>query len=86
MQGSTNSATMLRIDQKIARTAGAPLYTLEYALDSSRGVKRTLTAVTVVRKKLFILNITYPDSPEKPAPLPLADALHQVLTSFDVSK
>ncbi|GAQ85893.1 psbP family protein [Klebsormidium nitens] len=85
-KGSTNSATMLRIDRKTARTAGAPLYTLEYALDSSRGGKRTLTAVTVVRKKLFILNITYPDSPEKPAPLPLADALHQVLDSFDVSK
>jgi hypothetical protein len=77
---------MLRVDQKTARTAGAPLYTLEYALDSSRGVKRTLTAVTIVRKKLFILNIAYPDSPDMPAPSALAEALHQVLDSFDVSK
>ena len=84
LQESTNEATLLRTGSREA-TGGVPLYTLEYALDSTRGAKRTLTAVTIASKKLYILNIAYKDSREQPAPSEFSELMHQVLNSFDLA-
>lgn len=80
---STNDVQLIRIVEK-AIHGDIPLYELEYSLDSSRGIKRVLSAVTVASKKLYLLNISYSDSPDKPL-LPNARMrLEQVLDSFDV--
>nr|ADE76588.1 unknown [Picea sitchensis] len=80
---STNDVQLIRIAEK-AIHGDIPLYELEYSLDSSRGIKRVLSAVTVASKKLYLLNISYSDSPDKPL-LPNARMrLEQVLDSFDV--
>lgn len=80
---STREATLLRSTSREVR-GGIPLYTMEYFLDSTRGTKRTLTAVTIASNKLYILNIAYSDSQGNPAPPSLTEPLHQVLESFDL--
>lgn len=80
---STNDVQLIRIEER-AIHGDIPLYELEYSLDSSRGIKRVLSAVTVASKKLYLLSISYSDSPDKPL-LPNAQMrLEQVLDSFDV--
>lgn len=80
---STNDVQLIRIEER-AIHGDIPLYELEYSLDSTRGIKRVLSAVTVASKKLYLLNISYSDSPDKPL-LPNAQMrLEQVLDSFDV--
>lgn len=83
MQPSTNDAQLVRVQERQAN-GDIPLYCLEYTLDSSRGQKRILSAVTVASKKLYILNITYVDSAAAPAPAAMAEAFTQVLNSFDL--
>jgi hypothetical protein len=73
----------VRVQERQAH-GDTPLYELEYTLDSSRGKKRILSAVTVASRKLYILNIAYVDSPATPAPTALAAAFQQILTSFDL--
>ncbi|CAK9196089.1 unnamed protein product [Sphagnum troendelagicum] len=80
---STNDAQLVRVQERQAH-GDTPLYELEYTLDSSRGKKRILSAVTVASRKLYILNIAYVDSPATPAPTALAAAFQQILTSFDL--
>lgn len=80
---STNDAQLVRVLERQAQ-GDTPLYILEYTLDSTRGQKRVLSAVTVASKKLYILNITYVDSPAAPAPAASAEAFEQVLNSFDL--
>eukprot|EP00850_Spirogloea_muscicola_P004520 SM000019S05064 [mRNA] locus=s19:735552:736714:- [translate_table: standard] len=81
---STNDASIIAMGERETGD-GVPLYTLEYALDSSRGIKRTLTAVTIASRKLFILNIAYPDSSAKPASPELTTDMHRVLDSFQLN-
>lgn len=83
LQPSTNDATLVRVQERQAN-GNTPLYALEYTLDSSRGKKRILSAVTVASRKLYILNIAYVDSSATPAPPSLAEVFHQVLNSFDL--
>ncbi|XP_057830829.2 psbP domain-containing protein 2, chloroplastic isoform X2 [Cryptomeria japonica] len=80
---STNDARLIKVDQRPIH-GDIPLYELEYALDSSRGIKRVLSAVTIASKKLYLLNIAYSDSPEKPLLPNTRMLLEQVLNSFDV--
>lgn len=80
---STNDVRLIRIEER-AIHGDIPLYELEYTLDSTRGIKRVFSAVTVASKKLYLLNISYSDSPDKPL-LPNAQMrLEQVIDSFDV--
>lgn len=83
MQPSTNDAQLVRVQERLA-FGDTPLYSLEYNLDSSRGQKKILSAVTVASKKLYILNITYLDSAAAPAPPAMAEVFEQVLNSFDL--
>ncbi|KAH9318714.1 hypothetical protein KI387_020483 [Taxus chinensis] len=80
---STNDAQLIRVEQRPIH-GDIPLYELEYALDSTRGIKRVLSAVIVASKKLYLLNIAYSDSPEKPLSPSTRMILEQVLDSFDV--
>jgi hypothetical protein len=83
LQPSTNDTQLVRVMERQAQ-GNTPLYALEYTLDSSRGKKRILSAVTVASRKLYILNIAYADSPATPAPSAIADVFQQVLNSFDL--
>eukprot|EP00897_Mesotaenium_endlicherianum_P005366 jgi/Mesen1/4858/ME000244S04034 len=81
---STRSAVLLRTTKREA-SGGVPLYTLEYALDSTRGAKRVLTAVTIASRKLYILNIAFSESSGQAAPESLSSGLQRVLDSFDLA-
>ncbi|KAI5071110.1 hypothetical protein GOP47_0013361 [Adiantum capillus-veneris] len=80
---STNDVQLIKVNERLAH-GGAPLYQLEYKLDSSRGVKRILSAVTVASKKLYILNVAYADTMEKPLQPDTASILEKIVNSFDV--
>lgn len=80
---STNDVQLIKANERQAH-GGAPLYQLEYKLDSSRGIKRILSAVTVASKKLYILNVAYADTSEKPLQPDMASLLEQIVNSFDV--
>ncbi|MCO5568810.1 hypothetical protein L7F22_022510 [Adiantum nelumboides] len=82
-KSSTNDVQLIKVDERQAH-GGAPLYQLEYKLDSSRGVKRILSAVTVASKKLYILNVAYVDTSEKPLQPDMASLLEKIMNSFDV--
>ncbi|KAG6547815.1 hypothetical protein Mapa_010632 [Marchantia paleacea] len=80
---STKDMQVIRVQEK-QLLKDTPLYTLEYTLDTSRGSKRVLTAVTVSAYKLYILSIVYVDGAKSPAPVDVDDALHKVLNSFEL--
>ncbi|OAE34224.1 hypothetical protein AXG93_1099s1030 [Marchantia polymorpha subsp. ruderalis] len=80
---STKDMQVIRVQEK-QLLKDTPLYTLEYTLDTSRGSKRVLTAVTVSGYKLYILSIVYVDGAKSPAPVDVDDALHKVLNSFEL--
>lgn len=80
---STNDVQLIEVKERQVH-GGAPLFQLEYKLDSSRGVKRILSAVTVASRKLYILNVAYTDSVEKPLLPDMASVLEKIATSFDV--
>lgn len=83
LQPSTNDVQLIKVNERQVH-GGAPLYQLEYKLDSSRGVKRILSAVTVASRKLYILNVAYADSTEKPLLPDTASVLEKIANSFDV--
>lgn len=80
---STNDVKLIKVNERQVH-GGVPLYQLEYKLDSSRGAKRILSAVTVASKKLYILNVAFTDSLEKPLPPDTALVLDQIVNSFDI--
>ncbi|KAL3687900.1 hypothetical protein R1sor_014209 [Riccia sorocarpa] len=80
---STKEMQVIRVQER-QLSKDTPLYQLEYTLDTSRGSKRVLTAVTVAANKLYILNIVYTDGSKSPAPVAIDDALHKVLNSFNL--
>eukprot|EP01018_Ginkgo_biloba_P014168 Gb_33225 [translate_table: standard] len=80
---STNDAQLIRVEERPIH-GDIPLYKLEYTLDSTRGIKRILSAVIVASKKLYLLNIAYLDSPDKPLLVNTQMSLEQIVDSFDV--
>eukprot|EP00246_Nothoceros_aenigmaticus_P002311 TRINITY_DN13156_c0_g1_i1.p1 TRINITY_DN13156_c0_g1~~TRINITY_DN13156_c0_g1_i1.p1 ORF type:complete len:255 (+),score=43.21 TRINITY_DN13156_c0_g1_i1:66-830(+) len=79
---STNDAKLVRVSERDAN--GRPLYEVEYNLDSSRGQKRVISAVTIAFRKLYILNVSYSDSPSKPISQDVADSLERIVGSFNL--
>ncbi|CAI5994499.1 unnamed protein product [Closterium sp. NIES-65] len=78
---STKSAEIL--SQRVKELAGGiPLYQIEYALASTRGSKRILTAVTIADRKLYIVNIAVADSESEPVDLATLGMLRRALDSF----
>ncbi|CAI7925784.1 unnamed protein product [Closterium sp. NIES-54] len=78
---STKSAEIL--SQRTKELPGAiPLYQIEYALASTRGSKRILTAVTIADRKLYIVNIAVADSESEPVDLTTLGMLRRALDSF----
>ncbi|CAI5461667.1 unnamed protein product [Closterium sp. Yama58-4] len=78
---STKSAEIL--SQRTKELAGGiPLYQIEYALASTRGSKRILTAVTIADRKLYIVNIAVADSESEPVDLTTLGLLRRALDSF----
>eukprot|EP00898_Chlorokybus_atmophyticus_P004186 jgi/Chlat1/4769/Chrsp308S04741 len=82
---STREATMLRVLEKAQPSGGPKQYLYEYFMDTTRGMKNTLTAVTIANKKLYILNVVYAVKAKVP---PAADnlgrQLEKVLNSLEV--
>ena len=85
LKPSTNDAQLLRVVEKKA-SGGVPLYQVEYKLDSARGVKRIFSAVTVAKKKLYILNVAFKDNADMPLPVEIESLLNQIVNSFDLLK
>lgn len=56
------------------------MYKVEYHLDSTRGVKRVLIAVTITRNKLFIANATLAEPPSDI----LLQKIRDIIDSFSV--
>ncbi|CAI7802883.1 unnamed protein product [Closterium sp. NIES-54] len=78
---STKSAEIL--SQRTKELPGAiTLYQIEYALASTRGSKRILTAVTIADRKLYIVNIAVADSESEPVDLTTLGMLRRALDSF----
>ncbi|CAI5535385.1 unnamed protein product [Closterium sp. Naga37s-1] len=78
---STKSAEILSQRTK-ELPGGVPLYQIEYALASTRGSKRILTAVTIADRKLYIVNIAVADSESEPVDLTTLGMLRRALDSF----
>eukprot|EP00245_Coleochaete_scutata_P012041 TRINITY_DN4581_c1_g1_i1.p1 TRINITY_DN4581_c1_g1~~TRINITY_DN4581_c1_g1_i1.p1 ORF type:complete len:286 (+),score=53.84 TRINITY_DN4581_c1_g1_i1:73-858(+) len=81
---STQEAKILQLDERDVRE-GVPLYAIDYTVDSTRGIKRFLTAVTIAQKKLYILNIAFKDSPAEPATEEFLTSMQRVRDSFGLS-
>lgn len=63
---------------------GLMVYEIEYVLDSTRGgMKRIFSAAFVASRKLYLLNIAYSDTEEKPLDSQTRTVLERVLHSFD---
>ncbi|EFJ29374.1 hypothetical protein SELMODRAFT_91861 [Selaginella moellendorffii] len=57
---STNAVELVSIDSRrmlIPGGASATVYEIEYKLDSTRGMKRVYSGVTIASRKLFIINV-----------------------------
>lgn len=60
------------------------MYEIEYSLDSTRGgMKRIFSAAFVASRKLYLLNVAYSDTEEKPLDKQTRLVLEEVLHSFD---
>jgi len=60
------------------------VYEIEYSLDSTRGgMKRIFSAAFVASRKLYLLNVAYSDTEEKPLDKQTRLVLEEVLHSFD---
>ncbi|XP_062225683.1 psbP domain-containing protein 2, chloroplastic-like [Phragmites australis] len=80
---STKSAEVISVGERSGH-GGLKVYEIEYSLDSTRGgMKRIFSAAFVATKKLYLLNIAYSDSQEKPLDSQTRTVLEQVLHSFD---
>jgi hypothetical protein len=63
---------------------GLTVYEIEYTLDSTRGgMKRIFSGAFVASRKLYLLNIAYSDTQEKPLDRETRTVLEKVLHSFD---
>jgi hypothetical protein len=63
---------------------GFTVYEIEYMLDSTRGgMKRIFSCAFVASRKLYLLNIAYSDTQEKPLDRETRTVLEKVLHSFD---
>lgn len=60
------------------------MYSLEYALDTTRGSKRIFSAVLIHEAKLYIVSATLVDSVAQPASFELVKAVREVVDSFDL--
>ena len=56
VQESTKSIDMMR--QEVRSANGTKFYDFDYVIDTTRGTKRVLSYVTIVNKKLYIVNGT----------------------------
>ena len=56
LQESTKSIDMTR--QEVRDANGTKFYDFDYVIDTTRGTKRILSYVTIVNKKLYIINGT----------------------------
>jgi endo-alpha-1,4-polygalactosaminidase (GH114 family) len=82
-QESTKSAEVISAAERSGH-GDLTVYEIEYALDSTRGgMKRIFSAAFVASRKLYLLNIAYSDSQEKPLDSQTRVVLEQVLHSFD---
>ena len=63
---------------------GLTVYEIEYTLDSTRGgMKQIFSGAFVASRKLYLLNITYLDTQQKPLDSETRIVLEKALHSFD---
>uniref|UniRef100_A0ACD5UXU6 Uncharacterized protein n=1 Tax=Avena sativa TaxID=4498 RepID=A0ACD5UXU6_AVESA len=80
---STKSAEVISTGERSGHD-GLTVYEIEYSLDSTRGgMKRIFTAAFVASRKLYLLNVAYSDTEEKPLDKQTRLVLEEVLHSFD---
>ncbi|KAJ1271067.1 hypothetical protein BS78_06G100600 [Paspalum vaginatum] len=80
---STKSAEVISVGERSGH-GGLTVYEIEYTLDSTRGgMKRIFSSAFVASRKLYLLNIAYSDTQEKPLDNKTRTVLEQVLHSFD---
>ncbi|VAH47925.1 psbP domain-containing protein 2, chloroplastic-like isoform X1 [Triticum dicoccoides] len=80
---STKSAEVISTRERSGRD-GLTVYEIEYSLDSTRGgMKRIFSAAFVASRKLYLLNVAYSDTEEKPLDKQTRLVLEEVLHSFD---
>lgn len=84
-QESTLEAEVIRAGER-RREGGLHVYELEYKVDSSRGgLKTVFSAAFVASNKLYLLNITHSDKPDRPLDSLTRMSLERVLRSFDTA-
>ncbi|AQK43727.1 uncharacterized protein LOC100272548 [Zea mays] len=80
---STKSAEVISVGERSGH-GGLTVYEIEYTLDSTRGgMKRIFSGAFVASRKLYLLNIAYSDTQEKPLDRETRTVLEKVLHSFD---
>lgn len=80
---STKSAEVISTGERSGRD-GLTVYEIEYSLDSTRGgMKRIFSAAFVASRKLYLLNVAYSDTVEKPLDNHTRLVLEEILHSFD---
>ncbi|XP_066347284.1 psbP domain-containing protein 2, chloroplastic-like [Miscanthus floridulus] len=80
---STKSAEVISVGERSGH-GGLTVYEIEYTLDSTRGgMKRIFSGAFVASRKLYLLNIAYLDTQEKPLDSETRIVLEKVLHSFD---
>lgn len=80
---STKSAEVISTGERSGHDS-LTVYEIEYSLDSTRGgMKRIFTAAFVASRKLYLLNVAYSDTEEKPLDKQTRLVLEEVLHSFD---
>lgn len=83
IQESTKSAEVISTGERSGRD-GLTVYEIEYSLDSTRGgMKRIFSAAFVASRKLYLLNVAYSDTVEKPLDNHTRLVLEEILHSFD---
>ena len=83
IQESTKSAEVISTGERTGHD-GLTVYEIEYSLDSTRGgMKRIFSAAFVASRKLYLLNVAYSDTEEKPLDKQTRLILEEVLHSFD---
>ena len=83
IQESTKSAEVISTGERTGHD-GLTVYEIEYSLDSTRGgMKRIFSAAFVASRKLYLVNVAYSDTEEKPLDKQTRLILEEVLHSFD---
>ena len=71
--------------QEVRETNGTKFYDFDYVIDTTRGTKRIMSSVTIVNKKLYIVNGTIKCGKGSCAGVEdVAQALDTALKSFTV--